>query len=437
MLCTRLRRPSFSWAEAILVFVLLLSEHVIQKRKSSVLHTSALPDQYEHFSIFASWASSAPVQASVNMASYYRAVARALPTNCTTDFAAAIKFYDSAVSGNNATLESAVKNGVVSAATDSKTTFAATDALDDASAGEYMLGPWSVFQNGGPDAVQPFCDYFETAGRQLQPSSAGLASQVTQEQLFGSLLLTLQAEAKADAAGSTKGQLVSMPSARINAPDSSTSQIPADSLSWMWLFCSEFGYFQVADAGSSTSIVTSFETVDQIQSECNSAFPGMLPSAPQVDNVLKFGGWTQNPSRVMYTNGELDPWRTLSVASIEDGAPKRTATTTIPSADGTPDKNSYYGAVYPGQVHAVDFFSSTGQSADRNKAFQTGLTMFTAALDKWMGSFKQGNDPILTSATGSPTSTASKGKPTSAAVSITARNGVVAGMALIVLGSLC
>jgi hypothetical protein len=59
--------------------------------------------------IFASWASSAPVQAQVNMASYYEAVQRGLPKNCSADYAVAVKFADDALSGGNATLAGEVK----------------------------------------------------------------------------------------------------------------------------------------------------------------------------------------------------------------------------------------------------------------------------------------------------------------------------------------
>jgi hypothetical protein len=104
----------------------------------------------------------------------------------------------------------------------------------------------------------------------------------------------------------------------------------------------------------------------------------------------------------------VDPWRTLSVASVEDGAPKRSPTTTVPAFDGKPSDNQFYGAIYAGQVHAVDFFSSTGQPDARNQAFKTGLGLFTAALDQWLPNFKAGNDPVLSSATGTVTGTAAR-----------------------------
>jgi hypothetical protein len=44
--------------------------------------------------IFASWASSAPVQAQIDMSSYWQAAERALPRNCSNDWVAVTKYFD-------------------------------------------------------------------------------------------------------------------------------------------------------------------------------------------------------------------------------------------------------------------------------------------------------------------------------------------------------
>jgi hypothetical protein len=63
------------------------------------------------------------------------------------------------------------------------------------------------------------------------------------------------------------------------------------------------------------------------------------------------------------------------------------------SFDGTPDKSSYYGAIYPGQVHVSDLFRHPSFTAAHLAAFDTGLSMFSAALDQWLPKFKSSNDP--------------------------------------------
>jgi hypothetical protein len=385
------------------------------------------------------------------MASYYQAIERAIPQNCSDDFSAALKFYDAAVTGSNATLESRVKNGVLSAASGGPVSVASTDAMDDVTVGEYLLAPWGKFQTGGLPSILPFCDYFETAGGQVAPSSTGLSGRLTTEQLFGNLLITLQAEMASLQGGSTDGGLVSIAQSNrqlirpVATPANSIAeQLPPDSLSWEYQFCSEFGYFQVGDATAQSNIITTLETVDEIQKECNAIFPGMLPSAPQVDNINKYGGWKTNPTQVLFTNGELDPWRTLSVASEESNAPKRKATTTVPGFGSKPSDDSYYGVIYSGQVHAVDFFSSTGQPAARNQAFNTGLKMFTDGLDQWLPQFKAGTAPVITTPTGTATGKAANtptnsagdasgtGKPSSGAASVGSHGLLFAAVAMTV-----
>jgi hypothetical protein len=62
--------------------------------------------------VFASWASSAPVQSQINMASYYEAVERALPRNCSADWVAVTKYVDGVLMGNDTTEQIAVKRAL-------------------------------------------------------------------------------------------------------------------------------------------------------------------------------------------------------------------------------------------------------------------------------------------------------------------------------------
>jgi hypothetical protein len=78
-----------------------------------------------HSSIFASWASSAPVQAQVDMRSYFHPVAAGLPAPCGQHFATAIRFFDEAMgngSANAVQTTSLVKNDLVQAFTGSDQT---------------------------------------------------------------------------------------------------------------------------------------------------------------------------------------------------------------------------------------------------------------------------------------------------------------------------
>ena len=62
--------------------------------------------------VFASWASSAPVQAQIDMASYYEAVERALPRNCSSDWVAVTGYVDGVLMGSNTTEQIRVKRAL-------------------------------------------------------------------------------------------------------------------------------------------------------------------------------------------------------------------------------------------------------------------------------------------------------------------------------------
>ena len=70
-----------------------------------------------------------------------------------------------------------------------------------------------------------------------------------------------------------------------------------------------------------------------IQQNCLDTFPeGAVPPQPAVQILNDaYGGWFMNPTHVLFTNGEIDPWRELSVASPEENAPKRIASLITPA----------------------------------------------------------------------------------------------------------
>lgn len=65
--------------------------------------------------VYVSWASSAPVQAQVDMASYYEAAERALPRNCSADWVAVTKYVDDTLRGSNTTLKDEIKIALLKA----------------------------------------------------------------------------------------------------------------------------------------------------------------------------------------------------------------------------------------------------------------------------------------------------------------------------------
>lgn len=82
---------------------------------------------------------------------------------------------------------------------------------------------------------------------------------------------------------------------------------------WYYQTCSEFGWFRTSDSkyqpfGSSFPAELFYE-------QCKEIF-GF--SQKQVDLFIErkntfYGGWNPEVTNVFFTNGQIDPWRTLSV----------------------------------------------------------------------------------------------------------------------------
>jgi hypothetical protein len=124
-----------------------------------------------HYSIFASWASSAPVQAQVDMRSYFHPVAAGLPAPCGQHFATAIRFFDEAMgnaSANAVQTTSLVKNDLVQAftGTGQTVTVAASDAQPPANIASLLKALFNDWQV----RLRPI--FFSYTARLLTPSSA-------------------------------------------------------------------------------------------------------------------------------------------------------------------------------------------------------------------------------------------------------------------------
>jgi hypothetical protein len=76
---------------------------------------------------------------------------------------------------------------------------------------------------------------------------------------------------------------------------------------WAWQFCSELGYYQVADPNNPVNIVPTYYTLAAQQASCDQMFNNTNPRQPNVTAVDKYGGWNMTPSNVFFSNGECEP----------------------------------------------------------------------------------------------------------------------------------
>ena len=90
-----------------------------------------------------------------------------------------------------------------------------------------------------------------------------------------------------------------------------------------------------------------------------------------------------NPSNVMFTNGEFDPWRSFTVQSQNThlGAPQRQLVQDVPVCKEAPGKDKVFGVTYPGEVHEKDI---RGDITNKSSPLSVGVKLFSSALDKWL-----------------------------------------------------
>ncbi|KAK4167891.1 putative serine protease EDA2 [Cladorrhinum sp. PSN259] len=148
---------------------------------------------------------------------------------------------------------------------------------------------------------------------------------------------------------------------------------------WMWLICNEaFGWWQTGGAPvRKPSLVPRAINVELFTRQCPLYFPPQGNAKvnswkiPEVTNLLT-DGWYLNTPRVLWVDGEFDPWRSASVSSnFRKGGPRRS----------TPDQPVL---VIKGGRHGNDLWTDSGESVGEigNVQGQAVSQMF-----KWVNGF--------------------------------------------------
>ncbi|MCJ1238530.1 hypothetical protein MMC14_006520 [Varicellaria rhodocarpa] len=357
---------------------------------------------------YATWASSAPTQAAVDMWTYYAQAERSMTRNCSADYTAITNYVDATLTNGTANEIIDLKYNLYTAIlADSRTPpssygtidNATVNALTNADMAGYLLTPFSFYQYYGfARSVLPFCDILETQNRTslsttdnggtlpALASESGLASAYNISTAWSAFLTAL---------------------ATIDYDSLPSTDDPIQDTSWMWQYCSEYGYYQRGNPSNPHTVESRFLSLDLFQSACNDTFPDdagdLLPPTPNVAVPNKYGGWAINPSNTMFASGEFDPWRSLSPASTdtEIGAPGRVTVNDIPACNVAPAGDTVFGIVYAGMVHVSDMrallnpgdvnhqgFGTVGFSSPiSTEPFFAGTGLFGMALEGWLGCF--------------------------------------------------
>ena len=105
--------------------------------------------------------------------------------------------------------------------------------------------------------------------------------------------------------------------------DASLSEVKddgSDALSWPWQTCAEFGFYQTCEVGSQCPFARGYVSVADEISICSQF--GLTPDVV-AENVAfsnqVYGGAAPQGSRILFPNGDVDPWTGLGV--LESPAP--------------------------------------------------------------------------------------------------------------------
>jgi len=334
--------------------------------------------------IFASWSASAPVEARVDMGVYFEQVYRGLQHygwgNCTKNIQGAVKYIDGEMAKGGAQ-NAAIKNFMFGPGGADNSNEGVADTMS------YIFYSFQSYGvEGSLGSLRSFCDWVSSDGEgNTAPAEGWEATKGIQwlaerwatwpewTDVVNNYTPTNCAGHNGTATADTKCQL------DLAFPD-------PGSVSWTWQYCTTWGFFQSSNFGPNR-IGSRYNTLKHQQDICYRQFPtglasGLLPAVPETHKINRLtGGWRGRPTRTMLNGGEFDPWRTLSILSNEDFAPKNVVVSQdIPECDAKGDKNKIFGYLLPDAEHCFDMRKTfPGSAAPR--------ALFKAALTKWLPCF--------------------------------------------------
>ncbi|OJD29219.1 serine peptidase [Diplodia corticola] len=336
-------------------------------------------------------ASSAVVEAISDFWQYFAPIQAGMPPNCSADLSLVIDHVDAVLANGTAADKAALK-----------APFGALASLahDDDFASALENGPWQWQGNQfytDYSTFYEFCDYVENAAPSLMSNST----------------TTTAPSATADGVGLEKalagyaawmrdvllpGYCASYGYAEWTDEDSvgcfdtydAASPIFADrsvanaaNRQWEWFLCNEpLDFWQDGAPAGTPSIVSRLVTPGYWERQCGLFFPDGGGDAPTyghaegktVDDVNAYtGGWSRtNTTRVVWVNGEFDPWRDATVSSdFRPGGP-------LQSTEAAPV------FVIPDGIHCSDLLTS---NAEANEGVREVVDAVVAQVVAWVGEY--------------------------------------------------
>ena len=188
---------------------------------------------------------------------------------------------------------------------------------------------------------------------------------------------------------------------------------PHSHLPWIWQLRTQLGLNRAVNASSRFSLdppTPGYNEWLQSDMKAFNSFPGFPenpfpPDGPNLTFPASFGGWGMNPSNVMFTDGEFDPWRAYCISSVEEedlGAPGRKFTTRVPKC-GVPASRERDGEVF-GMLHEDEGHCSDlggrevgggedGTTKWEPAEFARAYELFERAVKEWLVCFEPREPP--------------------------------------------
>jgi hypothetical protein len=333
--------------------------------------------------VFASYASSAPVQAAIDMSFYFEPIWKGMRaygwSNCTEDIKAAVVAMDMIMEDDDASFK--LKEKFLGPMAGNNTNGGFADAL----ATIFFL--WQSYGvDGGKLGLRSFCDHIsrdpatnKTSDEAGWAAVKGANFTIDRWASWPFFPLTVNENMFTKCIGSRKWNSTKVANCNLQErfPESAA-------ISWAWQYCTQWGFLQSANEGEH-QLVSKFNSLEHQAEICHRQFPdglesGLLGAWPYVDTTnARYGGWNLRPSNTFWTGGEFDPWRTLSPLSDMPFSPRFKTISTIPDcgSDHLGEQSPLFGYLVPDGEHAYDFRTNLNSTAPARK-------LFTDALTKWL-----------------------------------------------------
>ncbi|KAI0751819.1 peptidase S28 [Daedaleopsis nitida] len=256
---------------------------------------------------WAAYSSSGVVQSIGHFWGYFEPIREHMPKNCSADVETVINYVDAVIDTGNKTAIKAMKD-----------IFGLGDIQYDddfASAMKIVMNYWQDGLIGKrSEGFYWFCDSLEVDNGKAAPESGWgfdhalkAWGKFWKDQFYKSACGTRDAEAcfGNHNANSTKWNQTAL----------------SDGRSWKWMTCNEFGFFPTGAPAGRPTIVSRHLTPEFSERSCDYDFPGAFNGHKRfsllnaLDVNVKYGGWNVTTERLIFVNGQRDPWREATVAA--------------------------------------------------------------------------------------------------------------------------